>query len=884
MKSGTKLGHYEISTLLGKGGMGEVWRARDTKLGREVAIKTLPEEFAKDADRLARFEREAKLLASLNHPNIAAIHGFEQENGTHFLILELVEGDPLADRLKRGAIPVEESLKLALQIAEALESAHEKGVIHRDLKPANIKVTPEGTVKVLDFGLAKAFEGDAADASVSNSPTLSMAATQQGVILGTAAYMSPEQAKGLPADKRADVFAFGCVLFEMLTGRRAFDGDLATEVLASVIRAEPDYETLQAHLHPKIKELLRRCLEKDPKKRWRDVGDVRVEIEQVLSVPGGTLVEPIAVGPETKPRQLLPWMVGTFGITAILVGLAVWAVMRPAPPVITRFTVGVPPGVQMDGVLPKLSPDGSVLAFRAVRDGQSQIYTRRLDQLEAVALRGSEGANSGAIFSPDGRQIAFNTFGGVLKKVPLDGGPSVTLTETVNWGSDWGPDDTIVFHRPGGGLSIVPDAGGAPREVTTLADGERRHKNPRFLPDGRGILFVITSADLADRIAVLSLDTGERRILLDGTAPRFADTGHLLFQREGAIWAVPFDTDQLQIQGKPVPMLEGVEVNTNGFARYDVSLDGSLLYKTGTSRTGQRTLMWVDRDGGEEPLGMPAGEYFDPRLSPDGSRVALAMENEGNLDVWVWDLVRETRTRLTFDEATDRYPKWTPDGQRIAFLSTRDGAQDVYWKAADGTGQVERLSVVPGRRVVPGSWSADANSLLLTQLALTGPTNYDIGLMSMEGDRPWEPLLQEDFSEAGPEFSPDGRWMSYNSNESERNEVYVRPYPDVEAERWQISTSGGSGAKWSPDGQALFYRSGRTINRVSVGTGETFTAGVPETVYEGAFFGEIGPQWDVDPNGERFLVIKNPMPEEVSRELRIVLNWFEELKERVPVP
>ena len=879
---GKTLTHYEVTSLLGKGGMGEVWQAKDTKLGRSVAIKTLPAEFAEDDERVARFQREAKLLASLNHPNIAAIHGLEESDGTHFLVLELVEGDTLAERIRRGPVPVEEALDIAKQTVDALEAAHEKGVVHRDLKPANIKVTPEGKVKVLDFGLAKAFTGDGEDVNTSNSPTLSMAATQQGVILGTAAYMSPEQAKGIPVDKRSDIFSFGCVLFEMLTGRRAFDGDLATEVLAAIIRAEPDYAALQANLNPKIEELLRRCLEKDLKKRWRDVGDLRVEIEQVLSGPGGAFVEPGAVGAEMKPRPLLPWMAATFVIAGILFSLAVWVAMRPAPPVITRFTIAVPPGVQMESLLPTLSPDGRLLAFRAVRDGQSQIYIRRLDQIEALPVRGSEGANSTPIFSPDGREIAFNT-GGVLRRVPTAGGPSVTLAEAANSGAHWGPDDTIVFRRAGGGLSIVPAVGGAPREITTPAqdEGESLHRDPQFLPDGRGILFAIESVDSAEHVAVLSLDTGEKRILVEGAAPRFAHTGHLLFTRDGAIWAVPFDTDQLQVQGRPVPMLGGVLVR-NGFARYRLSRDGSLVYETGTSGGFQRTLRWVDRGGGDEPIGIPAGEYFDPRLSPDGTRVALAQEIEGNLDIWIWDLARKTRTRLTFDDAEERHPLWSLDGHRVAFSSTRDG-WDVYWRAADGTGQVERLSTVPDRMLTPWSWSADGKSLLLIELALTGTTSFDIGMLAMEGDRPRTPLLQEDFTEVQPVISPDGRWMAYQSNESGRGEIYVRPYPGVESGKWPISTSGGNGPKWSRDGQALFYRSGRAINRVSVETGETFSAGVPETVYEGTFFAAQGIQWDIDTDGQRFLVIKN-VESTGDEELHIVLNWFEELKEKVPVP
>ena len=465
MQSGTKLGHYEISTLLGKGGMGEVWRARDTKLGREVAIKTLPEEFAKDADRLARFEREAQLLASLNHPNIAAIHGFEEDSGTHFLVLELVEGDTLADRVKRGAIPVEESVKLALQIAEALEAAHEKGVIHRDLKPANVKVTPEGKVKVLDFGLAKAFEGEGPDASVSNSPTLSMAATKQGVILGTAAYMSPEQAKGLPADNRADVFAFGCVLYEMLTGRMAFQGELATEILASVINQEPDHTALEPNLHPRIKELLRRCFQKQPKNRWQAVGDVRFEIEQVLADPSGASAQPVVEVVPAAPQSKLPW-VAAIALAAIIASSVVWFLTLSGPQQPVRLTA-VHPGTDVVGNPNDtdivLSPDGRRFVYATGGVNQGPIYVRSLDQLEPTLL--VEAGRSLSV-SPNGQWVGFIN-GTVLSKVAINGGPTVLIGQVIGAarGTSWGPDDTIVFATNGlnTGLFSVSAAGGSRR-------------------------------------------------------------------------------------------------------------------------------------------------------------------------------------------------------------------------------------------------------------------------------------------------------------------------------------------------------------------------------------------------------------------------------------
>ncbi len=881
MESGTKLGHYEISTLLGKGGMGEVWRARDTKLGREVAIKTQPEEFAKDADRLARFEREAKLLASLNHPNIAAIHGFEEDDGTHFLVLELVEGDTLADQLKRGAIPVEESLTLALQIAEALEAAHEKGVIHRDLKPANIKIGLDGKVKVLDFGLAKVSEPNEGNVNLSQSPTLSLATTQEGMVLGTASYMSPEQARGEAIDKRADIWAFGCVLYEMLARRQAFGGASLSDVMASVLAREPDYSMLQANLHPRLEQILRRCLEKDLSNRWHDIGDVRIEIEQVMSSPGGPTIHPSIASSGSRRGVPVWWMIAAVVVTAMVSGLSVWIVLPQTSTTVTRLAVLVPDEIDMDTLLPTVSPEGRTLAFTAFANGQSRIYVRRLDQLQVLPLDGTEGASGTPIFSPDGQQIAFFQAGSLMK-VPLDGSLGVTLTEAVNAGGDWGPDDTIVFQRAGFGLSLIPAAGGDPQVLTTLnqAEGEFAHLDPQFLPDGQSVLFSVRNLS-GGWVTAVSVSTGERRTLFEGTAPQFASTGHLVFHRNGAVWGVGFDPGNPEVLGEPVPMFEGVAVNASGFARFAISSDGSLVYRTAAA-LGQRTLVWVDRNGEEEPLGTPPGEYFDPRVSPDGAQVAVAMENEGNTDIWTWSLDRRTLTRLTFDDDVDRYPLWSPDGSQVAFFSERDAAQDVYLKATDGSGAVERLLTVADRLTVPWAWSGDGTTMVLSELAATG---YDVGIFSIAEDQ-WRPLLQQEFLEAQPVISPDGRWMAYQSDESGRLEIYARPFPDVQAGQWQISSNGGQSPLWSPLGGELLYRSGSKIQSVSVDANSSFRVDVAETVYDGAFFLDVGTQWDVDRTGQRLVVIKNvePTGEEVPEQVHFVQNWFDELKERVPLP
>ena len=553
MESGTKLGHYEISTLLGKGGMGEVWRARDTKLGREVAIKTLPEEFAKDSDRLARFEREAKLLASLNHPNIAAIHGFEEDNGTHFLVLELVEGDTLADQVKRGAIPVEESLKLALQIAEALEAAHEKGVIHRDLKPSNIKVTPDGRVKVLDFGLAKAFAGDEADVSVSNSPTLSMAATQQGIILGTAAYMSPEQARGENADQRADVWAFGVVLFEMLTGCGTFDGKTVSDVLAAVLAKEPQWDGLAHNLHPRLRQLLERCLEKEAKDRYQGVGDARVDVQAVLNDPAGVFVQPVAEVVQAKPQSRLPWVAAIVLVTIIAV-LAGWN-LKPTPPSqslpVSRFVHVLPEGERFTrtiGPLLAVSPDGTKIVYVA----NQQLYLRNLGELEARPIQGAADPIS-PFFSPNGEWVGYWSFeDGQLKKIPVGGGVALSLADaSVLRGASWGADDAIVYSNINGIMRISAN-GGEPE----LLIGGRALGHPQILPNGNHLLF---SAGGTGEVVVQSLDSEERKPLFTGTAPRYVPTGHVVYTANNVLFAVPFDIELMDVTGGPVALLEGVQ-------------------------------------------------------------------------------------------------------------------------------------------------------------------------------------------------------------------------------------------------------------------------------------------------------------------------------------
>ncbi len=896
---GKRLNHYEIISQLGKGGMGEVYQAKDQKLGRDVAIKVLPDEFAKDADRIARFQREAKVLASLNHPNIAAIHGFEKSGETNFLVLELVEGDTLADRIKAGPVPVEEALKLALQIAEALEAAHEKGVIHRDLKPANIKVTPEGKVKVLDFGLAKAFAGEQAELNLSNSPTRSNAATQQGVILGTAAYMSPEQAKGKSVDKRADIWAFGVVLFEMLTGQAAFQGEDTTEILASVVKGGANLDLLPSNVHPRVREILTRCLQKDLKKRYRDVGDLQLELEQILADPSGVFVQPSTAGePRVKLRTILPWVAAAIVLGAIIAGVAVWKLKPTEPRQITRFYYELPKDQQFGDVTARaitVSPDGRQFVYST----EAGLYLRSMDDIAAKLLQGTGGTRQRPFFSPDSKWIGFfSSTDGKLKKIASSGGAPVTLADITSGSSafDWNADDTIVFGTVIKGIMRVSANGGTPEVIVKPVENEIIY-NPQILPDGNSILFTRVRPS-PEKTMVQSLKSGERKELFEGIAARYLPTGHIVYTVGSNLFAVRFDINALKVIGGQVPVVEGV-LRNGGAPQYAVSDSGTLVYIPGTeiaASSVQRTLVWVDRNGKEEPLAAPLNPYFNPQISPDGSKVALTVEaagNRDNRDIWIWDLVHKTLTRLTF-EGSNQNPLWTPDGKRIAFYSRRQAVLSIYWKAADGAGKDELLRSTSGMPTsFPASWADNGKTLVLAEwMALVN--GFDIGMLSIEGDRKWKPLLNEKYHEAQPQISPDGRWMVYTSNESGQNQIYVRPFPDVNSGRWQISTTGGDSPLWSKDGKELFYRNGDAVMVVSVKTAPTFSLETSRTLFRGTYVGNVfmvgNPDfvtWDVSPDGKRFLMMKEQgtaaSGSSGPRKINIVLNWLDELKQRVPV-
>ena len=822
----------------------------------------------------------AKLLASLNHPNIASIYGLEESDGVTALVLELVEGPTLAERIAEGPISVEEALPIARQITEALEAGHETGVIHRDLKPANVKVREDGTIKVLDYGLAKALEGDTPTGTaseLSQSPTLTRHGTQVGVILGTAAYMSPEQARGKPVDRRTDIWAIGAVLFEMLTGTKPFPGDDISQTLARVIDREPDWNALPATVSPSLATYLRRCLQKDPRQRVQAIGDVRLALEgafEITATPQGAASEPAG---SRRSRAVAAAL--AFGV---ITGVAVWNLKPEAPRPVVRFSLPLPVGDTLTsggGHVVALSSDGSRLVYSA----NDQLYLRAMDQTEATPVRGTEGGARSPFFSPDGEWVGF-WVAGQLKKVAIRGGAPVNLCETQNsWGARWGADDTIVFGQRGAGIMQVSADGGTPEVLIPLEGTEEVGHGPQVLPGEKAVLFTLGDGTNWDdaQIVVHSLETGERNVLIEGGRDaRYVPTGHLVYVLDGTLLAVPFDVDGLEVTGGPVPMAEDVMTDSvyyTGAAQFTVSDTGALVYGIVSDQL-ELTLVWVDRDGREEALAAEPRAYMSPRISPDGGRVAVNVVGQGN-DIWIWDLARETLTRLTSAPGGDFYPVWTPDGRRVAFASDREGEFNLYWKAADGTGAVERLNESENQQV-PYAFTPDGRHLVFREMA---EPNVNIGVLSLEGST--EPLLATEFSERNAEISPDGRWLAYESNASGQYEIYVRPFPNVEDARWVISNGGGKRPLWAPDGRELFYLApGARLMAVGVQTEPSFAPGNAEVVFEGGYYARsspIGRTYDISPDGERFLMIKESAGGD-STEFVVIINWFEELKRLVP--
>ena len=884
LNAGTQLGPYEIAAPLGAGGMGEVYLARDSRLDRNVAIKVLPPAFAGDAERVARFQREAKVLASLNHPNIAAVYGFEETEGARFLVLELVEGETLAERLKGGALPVDEVLSVGGQIAEGMEAAHARGVIHRDLKPANVKVTPDGKMKVLDFGLAKALLPDTPAVDTASSPTITATHTREGVILGTAAYMSPEQARGKPLDKRTDIWSFGCVLYECLTGQMAFAGETISDVISVVLSAEPDWELLPDNTPPAVQRLLRRCLRKDPNDRLHDIADARIELDEARSTTSEPEAQARAALPNggstrrAKSPLAIPRLV--VGVLAIAIGLAMWQPWRQTAVLrrdIVRLSVNLPSTDRLYLVRDNpiaISPDGTRIVYVATRGEELRLYSRMLGGLDPTPIEGTDGARD-VFISPDGQWVAFTGSDGKLKKVPLDGGAPVTLCDAHSVGACWQPDGSILFAQTtGGGLMRAHPVGGEP-EVLTAADkskGEFAHWWPHLLPDGKNLLYTIWVSNLTDsQVAVRSLETGETRVLLTGGSnAQYLPSGHLVYTWGNGLMAVPFDPETLQIRGTPLPVLTDLYVNaSSGDAAFCISATGTLVYAPGSS--ARHTLVWVDREGNVQPASSVHRIFDEPRISPDGQRVAVTVEEAGKSDIWILDLMRDSLTPLTFDGASYA-GRWSPDGTHLAYSSMREGPFNVYRKAVDGSG-VEELVFADEFDKFPCSWSPDGRKLALRHELPT--SEGELALLHLTPEPMLEHIVQSPFSENQAEFSPDGRWLAYRSNESGRRQVYVRSVA-AGGRKWQVSTMGGECPIWSRDGTELFYHNGGKTMVVPVTTGPELELGHPTVLFDGRF----DEYFDVSPDGQRFLMIQ--ADPHAGACINVVLNWFDELKQKAP--
>ncbi len=899
LEPGRDLLHYRIVEKIGEGGMGEVWKALDTTLDREVAVKFIPEQFAKDGERLARFVGEARMLAALNHPGIAAIYGLHESEGRRFIAMELVPGEDLAQRLARGPLAVKDAIDVARQVADALEAAHEQGVVHRDLKPANIKRTPEGKIKVLDLGLAKALTHEifSDPASLSVSPTVTSAGTVAGTLLGTAAYMSPEQAKGRPVDRRADIWAFGVVLYEMLTGKRLFEAETVSETLAAVLRDEVLLEDLPEGVPAPVSNLIRRCLDRDPRTRLRDIGEARIALSPDSLAGGAAAAEPAeAVVAEVPARgsRALPW------ILVILLGIvAAFSLWRgstgPADDrELLSLVAPIPndlhlPGDQM-GVM-ALSADGKTLALVLESDTDKMLYVRRLDSAELVRMPGTEGAST-PVFSPNGEWIAFFA-DNKLKKVPVAGGAPVTLCDSTgsNRGADWGTDDFIVFSphytRP---LMRVSGAGGEPTALTTVdrAKGERTHRWPQAVPNEDLVLFTVGTMDSPEsyddaQIQAIRPSTGEQRTVLEGASTaRYVPSGHLVFGREGFLFAVPFDVDSLEVRGKPVPVMENVMgMRSSGVVHVGFARNGLMAYIAGSPRSRQSRLVWRSRDGARRPLGANVAGYLNPRISPDGKRVAVQVEGATSFDIWTYHFEQETLTRLTF-AGDNSFPAWSPDGRRIAFASVRDNAlMSAYVKAADGSGQAERVfsadELENAGQVIPHGWTPDGRSMVLT---FTNEDASNIATLS-EADTETRVVLETPADELTPALSPNGRWLAYMSDEAGEFQIFVRAYPGPGG-KWQVSTEGGAVPRWSSDGAELFFRWRDTLYSVTVDEGAgSFRASRPRILLEDLSDAETNYDYDVL-DSDRFLVVESVGDDSAPAGVTVMVNWLAELERRVP--
>jgi eukaryotic-like serine/threonine-protein kinase len=885
-----QLGPYEIQSPLGSGGMGEVYRARDSRLDRIVAIKILPSHLSEDAAARQRFDREARAISSLSHPNICHLYDVGQQNGISYLVLELLEGETLADRVRKGALPLDQVLKVGAEICDGLEKAHRSGVIHRDLKPSNVMLTKSG-VKLMDFGLAKGpVAAVGASTSSDSLATMSRPLTAEGTIVGTFQYMSPEQVEGKEADARSDIFSLGAVLYEMVTGKRAFEGKTAASTMAAILASDPPpISTIQPMSPTALDKVVKSCLAKDPDDRLQTAHDLKLELRW--------LAEARAATPIARERTRRFWMAGTLTLL-ILAGLvmAAYFLRRQNPQagtakrVVIRLSSSAPLALARLAPLDfgrtsfALSPNGSQLVYVADLGDTSQLYVRPVDQFEAKPLSGTQGAY-GPFVSPDGNWVGFFAEN-KLKKVSLLGGDPVVLCEArTPHGGSWGPDDTIVFSDEEGDKLIQVSANGlqvravrvSGNDASSPGSRELRFYYPQILWDGKWVLVSIPVSANWDfaRIAAISLKTGELEFLVDGgTNPRYVPTGHLLFTRGKTLMAVPFDLVHRKVTGGAVAVVDGVKTEAWGAAQFAVSDEGTLIYLPGVAGWIGR-LVIVDRRGAATPLPPPAQAYGVLKFSPHGERLAVEVGGATD-DVWLYEFARGTFTRLTTAGSNSR-PTWDPDGKRVTFKSFREGEFTIARRLADGSGTEERL-ITSKYSLNPGSWSPDGNVLAFQQSTASG--NGELWTLPTNADRTPRPFLQTSWTAWGPGFSPDGHWIAYTADESGRSEVYVMPYPGPGG-KWQVSSDGGEEPRWSQSGE-LFYRNGTKWMAVRVHTSPAFSAEKPQVMFEGNYINVMGIEYDVAPDGKHFVMIQANEPKSPSTELNAVFNWFADLTRQVP--